>query len=183
MRLLDVAEEQPSTLIERLSPILGIEESERVDTRTLVELISFFSSRQLGYSIPEDGYLVYDGDGRRAQQAIYEDFCNDEMASRIIFEEYYFLCHESWLHSKTRLAFDAMVEGGGTAVQFAKRHFDRLVVNTLKLEQPSGVSPRDRYRAVAKWVAVGGPTILGFVEPISAAIGGSVSGYFLLVDP
>jgi hypothetical protein len=51
----------------------------------------------------------------------------------------------------------------------------------LAFDEP--LTPSNRVRAAAKWIAVGGPTILGVVQPILGAVASATSGYFLLFDP
>jgi hypothetical protein len=101
----------------------------------------------------------------------------------LVFEEWYFMTSESWIFSKTRKAFDAMVEVGGSALQLTSRVFDRVVRRTLRKGENEPQTPGKRVKALAKWVAVGGPAILNLVEPISAAVATAASGYFILLDP
>jgi hypothetical protein len=76
-----------------------------------------------------------------------------------------------------------MVEAGGKAIQVSQRFFDLLVRHALKKKPDEPLTPSNRVRAAAKWIAVGGPAILGVIEPISGAVASATSGYFLLFDP
>lgn len=113
----------------------------------------------------------------------FERAVGSDMARSILFEEWSFLITNSWLFSKTREAFDKMVEAGGSAIHLSRERFDSVVRKTLKKDPSEPMTGSDRTRAAAKWVAVGGPAILSLVEPISAATSSAAAGYFLMYDP
>ena len=64
-----------------------------------------------------------------------------------------------------------------------RRGSDRLVQKTLKKPANYMVSPNDRVRTVAKWVAVGGSASTSFFAPLVGAAIGAVNGLFILYDP
>lgn len=182
-QLLEIAGSEPENLARRLAPRLDIPPTaiDLVTTRSLArELTQVVQS----YRLPPESErpLWYDGGARLFRDALQE-WTRDELTTQVLFEEWHFLTGESWLFSKTRQAFDAMVEAGGTAIHMSGRLFDRVVRQTLKKGPEEPLTPGNRARAAAKWVAVGGPAILGVVEPISGAVSTAASGYFLLVDP
>ena len=179
--LLELASSEPEDLARRLGPILEIP-SIAVNPALVRQLAQEIRQTTQGYRIPEEPKIWYDGGSRLFNDAL-EEFTGDNLVARILYEEWYFMMSESWLFSKTRRAFDAMVEAGGTAVQVSQRFFDLLVRHTLKKKPDEPLTPSNRVRAVTKWIAVGGPTILGVIEPISGAVASATSGYFLLVDP
>ncbi len=106
----------------------------------------------------------------------------NEWITQILFEEWEFLTTHSWLIAKLRTAFDKMVEAGGTAVYISRQAFETAVRRTIK--KPEGeLSPNDKLRATAKWVAVGGSVLAGVVTPLPGAVLSAASGFFLLCDP
>jgi hypothetical protein len=180
-RLLEVASSEPNVLI-RLAPVLEISREATVDAAVLRQLAQEMRQAVQTYRIPENPNTWYDGGSRPFTDAL-EEFTQDSLLTQILYEEWYFMVTESWLFSKTRRAFDAMVHAGGTAIQLSQRSFDLLVRRTLKKAPNEPLTPSNRVKAAAKWIAVGGPAILSAIEPVSAAIASATSGYFLLVDP
>lgn len=182
-RLVEIAGSEPESLARRLAPRLDIPPS-AVDLATTRALARELPQAVETYRLPpeQERPLWYDG-GARFFYDVLQEWTRDELAAQILFEEWHFLTAESWLFSKTRQAFDGMVEAGGTAIHMSGKLFDRVVRTTLKKGPDDPLTPGNRVRAAAKWIAVGGPAILGVVEPISGAVSTAASGYFLLVDP
>jgi hypothetical protein len=182
-RLLDLAASEPEVLIRNVAPRLGILPRE-LDVSVIRHLARELQPIVEGYTLPpeSDRSHWYDGGNRPFRTALF-DLVADELTADILFDEWYFLTSESWLYSKTRQAFDAFVEAGGTAIHMSGRLFDRVTRVTLKKQPDADVAPASRVRAAAKWVAVAGPAILSVVEPISGALTTAASGFFLLVDP
>jgi len=74
------------------------------------------------------------------------------------------------------------LEAGGTALYASKQAFEMAARNTIK--KPEGeLSPNDKLKATAKWVAVCGSVLADFLIPIPGAILNAASGLFLLCDP
>ena len=183
-RLLEIAGSEPELLARRLAPRLDIP-SAAMDLATTKVLAHELTQFVETYRLPpeSDRPLWYDGSGGRFFYDVLREWTQDDLAAQILFEEWHFLTGESWIFSKTRQAFDGMVEAGGTAIHMSSRLFDRVIRKTLRKGPDEPLTPGNRARAAAKWVAVGGPAILSVVEPISGAVSQAASGYFLLVDP
>lgn len=111
--------------------------------------------------------------------------------AKILVEEWAFLTAQSWIVSRIKRPFSAFVKAGAFAIEGSRDSFDKLVARTLKKpasDLPIGLAYGDRLRAIAKWVAVGGPSAASFLFhpilfPPMVALTGIVSGYFLLFDP
>jgi len=129
----------------------------------------------------------------------------DAWAYEIVLEEWEFLTTHSWLFAKTRKIYDRMVNAGANALYVTRerleqavvaaregiqdtgrsivRSSDRVVRRTLKKHARHKVSPNDRVRTIAKWVAVGGGAAAGIINPVVGAAGAAAGGIFLLYDP
>jgi len=129
----------------------------------------------------------------------------DRWVTQVMIEEWEFLMTHSWLFAKTRAIYDRIVNAGGKAFYVTKEKLehavrvvkdktkavghtvrdatDPLVARTVKKLPGQEVSPNDRVRALAKWVAVGGGATAGLMVPIGGAALAGVSGLFLLYDP
>jgi hypothetical protein len=111
----------------------------------------------------------------------------DSQLVAILEEEWSFLHEQSWIASRTRNAFDAFIQAGGVAVEFGREQFDSVVARTLARTGhpvPADLSRTHRLRAVAKWVAGGGPEWTAFVDPALAGVLGTMGlAYFFLFDP
>jgi hypothetical protein len=97
----------------------------------------------------------------------------------LLFEEWFFLTHESWVISRIKSPFVAMVDAGELGVEV----LNKLVRRTLKQPASDTVRTVDRLRALGKWAAVGGPPALILLNPIVGAVATGVAGGFLLLDP
>jgi hypothetical protein len=180
-RLLDAVTSEPESAVSRLAPRLDVPPF-LLDLAVTKQLANELRDSVETYRVSSDSPTWYDG-GARFFRDVLVEFTGDELTSEILYEEWLFLSSDSWLFSKTRRAFEAMIEAGGTAFEMSRRAFDQLVRKTLKKANGEPLTPGNRVRAAAKWIAVGGPPIIGVIEPISAAIASGASGYFLLVDP
>jgi hypothetical protein len=129
----------------------------------------------------------------------------DEWAGEVMFEEWEYLMNHSWLFSKTRAIYDHVVDAGSNALYVTKKKLeqavratkeaaedasdaivkgsDALVGKTIKKSTYDKISPNDRVRALAKWVAVGGSAATSLMVPIAGVAVGTVTGLFLLYDP
>ncbi len=119
------------------------------------------------------------------EHEVYQNLINqtgNEWITQILFEEWEFLTTNSWLIAKLRTAFDKIIEAGGTAIYISKQAFELAVRKTLKKAEGE-LSPNDKLKATAKWVAVGGSVLADFVLPVTGAILNVASGIFLLCDP
>ncbi|WP_456468016.1 hypothetical protein [Archaeoglobus sp.] len=105
---------------------------------------------------------------------------NDKIA-RILLEEWVFLQEKSLAISRIKKPFKEFVKAGAVCIEFGKRTLDYAVSRTVKKESDL-LTTVDRLRAVAKWIAVGGPQILPLVDPLTKLVGLSTS-FFLLFDP
>ena len=102
----------------------------------------------------------------------------------ILIEEWIFLQERSWIVSRIKKPFSRFIDAGSVCLQFSSRAVDRIINRTLRRGNNELVSKVDRFRAFGKWIAVGGPTIIGpFINPMLSMIGPLAAGYFLLFDP
>jgi hypothetical protein len=97
----------------------------------------------------------------------------------ILFDEWFFLTHDSWLVSRVKNTFHALTRAGELGVEL----LDVLVRRTLKKDVSYIVRTADRLRVLGKWIAVGGPLVVTLLNPIAGAVVGGVAGGFLLLDP
>jgi hypothetical protein len=107
---------------------------------------------------------------------------NEEIA-KIYLEEWEFLTTNSWLVSKGRDVFDKMVDAGSVSIRFSKNAFDDVVRRTLHKERGAQLSPNDRLKATAKWIAVGGSVVTDLIPQFPRMIINAAAGIFLLCDP
>ncbi len=107
----------------------------------------------------------------------------DEHTLNILFEEWVFLQEYSMIVSRIKRTFNKFIDSGAVCLQFGRRTFEIVVRKTLKKKDDEFITKVDKLRAFGKWVAVGGPTILSFFNPVVSAFGSLISGYFLLFDP
>ncbi len=179
--LLDIASSKPESLA-RLARFLEIPSDALLDVASLEEFAQEISPKVQAYQMNQaaKAHSIREPELFRVT---LEHFTKDGLIAQILYEEWHFMASQSWIFSKTRRAFDSMVEAGGTAIQMSHRAFDLLVRRTLKEKPNEPLTSCNRLRAAAKWIAVGGPAILSTIEPISAAIASASSGFFLLVDP
>jgi hypothetical protein len=104
---------------------------------------------------------------------------NQQVLQDILFDEWFFLTHESWLLSRIKAPFQAMVKAGEMGIEL----LNPIVRQTLKEDSSYVLSTVDRLRALAKWIAVGGPTVAALLNPIAGALASGVAEGFLLIDP
>lgn len=149
-----------------------------------INLISRTSIREFLSILQNSGISIYERKGSFDNEIfknLYEQ-TNDELLAEILFEEWEFLTTNSWITAKTRAAFDAIVEAGSVAICLSQKAFEVAVRKTIK--KPTGnLSPNDKVKAAAKWIAVGGSVVADFVSPIPGVILNLSSGLFLLCDP
>jgi hypothetical protein len=180
--LLDIANSEPDWLLRRLAPFLGVSREEadltflrylREDRRLSLEVYrGRTNSEHLSYS-----------EGARAFKDVLAENVGDKLVAEILFEEWLFLTSNSWLFSRTRRAFDEMAQAGGTAVHVSRQLFEQVIRKTLKIAGDKDLTPCDRLRAGAKWIAVGGPPVVALLNPLAGALAASVTGCILLMDP
>ena len=128
-----------------------------------------------------ESYFASDTSGLFA--SVFESEAEGEVIAAMLDDEYSFLMNQSWLVAKVRKVFDKMIEGGAAALETSREAFDGLVRRSLKKDEDAPLTRNERLRALAKWSAVSGPSVLAFLEPVSGAAAGSLAGVFLLVDP
>lgn len=103
--------------------------------------------------------------------------------TEILFEEWIFLQKKSWIVSRIKKAFNYFVKAGAVSIEFSRKTLDSAVKKTLKKDSKDIITNADRLRAFAKWISVGGPSILSFLNPRASAISSVAAGYYLLIDP
>ena len=145
-----------------------------------------------------------DGKNPPAYRALLE-VTGNEWVTQIIYEEWEYLMSHSWLFSKTRAVYDHVVNTGGNALYLTKRKFehaiwitkqtakkagestlkgsDFVVGKTVKKPQNERISPNDRVRALAKWVAIGGGAATAVMVPLVGIPVSVATNMFLLYDP
>lgn len=106
----------------------------------------------------------------------------DEDIINILFEEWVFLNESSWIVSRIKQPFTKFMNIGGSSIQFSKRATDTIIRKTLKKTDDELLSKVDRLRTFGKWVAVGGPPVLSFIDPLFS-LTSLPAGFFLLFDP
>jgi len=109
----------------------------------------------------------------------------DRIIRDILLEEWSFLVGQSWVAARTKKTFTAFRRAGAVVVDFSGQKFDGIVARTLRhdrLPVPTTLTHLDRVRAAAKWIAVGGSPVAGFMDPIIAVVASAGAGVFLLFD-
>jgi hypothetical protein len=132
-----------------------------------------------------------DDTGRRhlADSAFAHDLRSlapDPLLYQILTEEWLFMTSSSWIVSRIKRPFSTFVRSGAVAIEWGAKTFDRLAARVLKIapaDVPRPLTAGQRLRAISKWIAVSGLGVLPLMQPMSAAVGGLVAGYFLLFDP
>jgi hypothetical protein len=104
---------------------------------------------------------------------------NQQVVQDILFDEWFFLTHDSWLLSRIKAPFQAMVKASEMGIEL----LNPIVRQTLKEDSAYVLSTIDRLRALSKWIAVGGPPVAWLLNPIAGALASGVAGGFLLIDP
>lgn len=111
-----------------------------------------------------------------------------------LIEEWAFLEEKSFIIARIKRAFEKFNESGAAYLQIGARgyknllaggadRFDWAVKKTLKRTLNETLSRVDRFRAVAKWIAVGGGSCGALFIPPVAVVTGMGAGFFLLIDP
>lgn len=77
-------------------------------------------------------------------------------------------------------SFGGFIKAGAISIEVGKSAFDNIVRKTIKKDDD--LKNIDRLRAIAKWVAVAGPSLLP-VENVLKELFGISMGIFLLIDP
>jgi hypothetical protein len=110
----------------------------------------------------------------------------NQVIGSILCDEWAFLTTHSWIGSRTRRTFEKFHEAGAVIIDWSKREFDdaaRKTLESFKIEVPRDLSTSHRCRAAAKWLAVGGPTVMGLIaleHRDKVELAGKV---FMLFDP
>lgn len=111
--------------------------------------------------------------------ALLGDLPESGAARDILFAEWFFLTHRSWLVSRLKKPFGALVDAGELGVEV----LNKMTRKTLKKGDSETLRAVDRLRALGKWIAVGGPPAATLLNPIAGAVTAGVAGGFLLLDP
>lgn len=126
---------------------------------------------------------------KQKYSSFYESLLREtrnDVVTEILFEEWIFLQEKSWVISRLKKPFIHFVKASAVSVEFSRKTLDLAVKKTLKKDSKDIITNADRLRALAKWIAVGGPpvlTLMNLMNPIAAAIIEVAAGYFLLIDP
>jgi hypothetical protein len=198
IRLLRSGEREPDYIGYLISRYFGVQRY-LIDIESMRALISAEGFRRHVIPYAVDGPALVGPSGSLPSRV------KDEWARQVIVEEWDFLMNHSWLFSKTRAIVDYMIDGGSNALYVTKERLehaieavkgethdigealrhgsDRLVGRTLKKPHNHRISPNDRVRALAKWVAVGGAGTAGLLVPAAGAVVGTAAAAFLLYDP
>jgi len=108
----------------------------------------------------------------------------NEYILEILIEEWIFLQEQSWIVSRIKKPFNRFVDAGSVCLQFGGRAANRMINRTLRRNSDELVSKVDRLRAFGKWIAVGGPSVVGILyNPVIAMVAPLMAGFFLLFDP
>ena len=111
----------------------------------------------------------------------------DEEISSTLFEEWVFLMKHSWAVSRIKKPFNKLVDLGAICLQFGKKYgkkaVEDIVRKTLKKDSQYVVTRKDILRVFGKWVAVGGPHALDFLDPTTVKLSSAIGGFILLFDP
>lgn len=104
-----------------------------------------------------------------------------------IFQEWVFLHERSWITSRTRRVFDAMIKAGGVCIEHGRRGFERAVRKTRKKEEQEALTWFDKLASLGKWTAAGGAaaTAAGLLTPaVGIKFALEISPLvFALIDP
>lgn len=105
-----------------------------------------------------------------------------------LFEEWVFLQENSVILARLRRTFDTFARAGATYLHLGEvaHPFHVAVRRTLHLEATDAIGRSGYARAVAKWIAIGGPSLVGLplgIPPIWIAASSLASGFFLQMDP
>lgn len=120
--------------------------------------------------------------GQQEFAALYDalgEEVNSGMIQDVLFDEWFFLTHESWIVSRIKAPFQAMARAGEAGIEL----LNPIVRKTLKEDTSDLIQTADRMRALGKWIAVGGPLVAGLLNPIVGLVAGAVGSGFLLLDP
>lgn len=150
-----------------------------------VALVDQETTQRLARTLQEIGLVSY-GEGLELESSTYERLksqVRDEFVAKVLFEEYTFLTSQSWLFCKMRTALDAMVEAGATAVHKSRSEFERITRKMLGKKEGESLSPNDKAKAAAKWIAVAGIPFLAVAAPWIGAGVGIAGNVFMLSDP
>jgi hypothetical protein len=102
----------------------------------------------------------------------------------IIFEEWVFLQEKSWVVSRIKKPFNRFIAAGAVCLQFGNRVVDKMIRKSIKKNDDDLLDTVDKLRAFGKWIAVGGPAVVGILSnPVISVAAPLVAGFFLLFDP
>jgi hypothetical protein len=147
------------------------------DLRAVVDRFVGFEATQEHQAKHRDFYSSL------TQEQVWYGGSADESILKVLFEEWVFLQENSWIISRIKKPFDKFIEAGAVSLQVGGTTVKRMVAKTLKHKEDYVFSRLDYLRALAKWVAVGGSTVVPLFNPIAGALVNAASGYFLLLDP
>lgn len=120
------------------------------------------------------------------EHEIYQNLIRNtgnEWITQVLFEEWEFLTSRSWLFAKVRKALDDIVEAGSTAFHASRNKVEQITRRLLNKSPDEPLSPNDKAKAIAKWVAIGGAPVLALFEPISGTAITVIGSVFIVADP
>lgn len=155
-----------------LSEFFAAREDELVDPAEVVNRLS------------ESGVQIWErpawAEGEFAQfYSALGDEGGSGIVREVLFDEWFFLTHESWVVSRIKAGFQTIARAGEAGIEL----LNPIVRKTLKKNAGEIIQTADRLRALGKWIAVGGPPVAGILNPIVGLGVGTVAGGFLLLDP
>jgi len=121
------------------------------------------------------------GKGRKSFNEDWETF--EEDIINILFEEWVFLQEHSWIVSRIKKPFTRFMAAGGVCLQFGRRATDLILRRSLHRQGDELLTKVDILCAFGKWIAVGGPSILGIMADPLFSLLSVPGGFFMLFDP
>jgi hypothetical protein len=104
--------------------------------------------------------------------------------AQILFEEWYFLAHQSALVSRTRRVVKELAKGvQAGAIELLGPLVDRAIRATLRKGEEEQISRLERLKAIGKWIVIGGDVAIPFLPPALQATWAALNAPFVIFDP
>lgn len=128
---------------------------------------------------------VHEAIGRTADRFDKKGWYGTEYLSSVLQDQWEFLNTQSAIVSASKKTFQAFKKGGAAVIEFgSKLNLNALVGKTIKHKGDDPIELAHQFRALCKWVAVGGPAVAPiYVTPELAQMAAAAGGMFMLVDP
>lgn len=133
------------------------------------------------YKVSHEHKEKYDYFYRQLKQEVRR-----ENISSILFEEWVFLQEQSVILSRIKKPFTYFVRCGVAVIEIGRKTFQLAIKRTLKKNIDEDITNIEKLRAIAKWIAIGGPNIISginLIDPIVERIIYAGAGFFILIDP